>query len=69
MGKASPSGVASKAGPTPHRFLSEREEPPLKFYEIGAPPPDHTAPRRGFCSPGTTPPDKPKELLRSASVG
>ena len=46
MGKASPSGVASKAGPTPHRFLSEREEPPLKFYEIGAPSPDHTAPRR-----------------------
>ena len=46
MGKASPSGVASKAGPNPHRFLSEREEPPLKFYEIGAPSPDHTAPRR-----------------------
>ena len=43
---ASPSGVASKAGPTPHRFLSEREEPPLKFYKIGAPSPDHTAPRR-----------------------
>ena len=46
MGKASPSGVASKAEPTPHRFLSEREEPPLKFYKIGAPSPDHTAPRR-----------------------